>query len=534
MIEAAEHVWQTLERRAAEHDAANILTLFTREPDRLERMSMEAAGLVLDVSKQRVSRDTFAALFELARAAGVPRGIVALFDGATVNPTEDRPALHTALRAQPGDAPPGPAAEVSAVNARLARFAEDVRAGVHTGAGGDRIRDVVHIGIGGSHLGPQLVCEALRFSHDGPRVHFLANVDGGAFDRIVRPLDPATTLFVVASKSFTTAETRLNAETARSWLGARFPQDAATAKHFVAITAKPDAAEDFGIDRENVFPMWDWVGGRYSLWSAIGLPIALAAGAHGFRAMLDGAAAMDRHFRHAPLERNLPVTLALIGLWNNNFLGAESVCIVPYDDRLELLPAYLQQLDMESNGKRISLGGEPLRHHSAPITWGGTGTNAQHAFFQLLHQGTRLVPVEFIVALTHPAGLPAHHDMLVANCFAQAEGLMRGRDGRDGGPMAEGVDAAKHRATPGNRPSTVVAMDALEPATLGALLALYEHRTYVQSVIWGTNAFDQWGVELGKTLAGVIGETFANDDPGTAHDPSTAGLIERYLAARRR
>lgn len=535
MNETVRSAWQALERRVRDDGATHMLELFAREPDRLDRMSPSAAGITLDLSKNRVSRETLDELIGLADAADVPAAIEALLDGAPVNRTEGRAALHTALRAAPEDAPEHVRDEIADVLARVCAFVERVRDGRWTGADGRRVTDVVNIGIGGSHLGPELVCDALRFGHgEGPRVHFLANVDGGAFDRIVRPLDPATTLFVVASKSFTTAETRRNAETARAWVEARFPDGAPIAKHFVAVSARPEAAVAFGIAAENVFPMWDWVGGRYSLWSAIGLPIALAVGATGFRALLDGAAEMDRHARNAPLESNLPVLFALVGVWNNNFLGAESVAVVPYDDRLRLLPEFLQQLDMESNGKRVTLANEALAIDSAPVTWGGVGTNAQHAFFQMLHQGTRLVPVEFVVALTHPAALPGHHDMLVANCLAQAEGLLRGRDGRDGPAMSDGTDAALHRACPGNRPSTVVCLDALTPATLGALLALYEHRTYVQSVLWGINAFDQWGVELGKTLAGAIAESIERGSPDPGHDPSTAALVQRYVRARRR
>ncbi|HMM76399.1 MAG TPA: glucose-6-phosphate isomerase [Gammaproteobacteria bacterium] len=516
--------------------AKRLEALFA-DPERAGAWTIEAAGLYFDHSKQFLDAAARDALLALAQARELPARIEDLFRGGEVNPTEGRAALHTALRnpdddgACVGGRPVGP--EIRATLARMRQVVEDILGGNWRGHGGARITDVVNLGIGGSHLGPQLVADALRYVHTGAvRVHFVSNVDGGDIDRVLSRLDPATTLFIVASKSFTTPETALNARTAQAWILARFGGDAgAVASHFFAISAHPQRAVDFGIAPNKVLPMWDWVGGRYSLWSAIGLPIALAVGYEGYTALLAGARAMDAHFRSAPLARNAPVMLALCGLWNTNFLGAETQAVVPYDERLRLLPDYLQQLEMESNGKRVTLAAEPVALGTSPVVWGGVGTNVQHAFFQMLHQGTRLVPVDFILALRHPRAAPAHHDMLVANCFAQAEALMVGRS-RDA-LRAAGADAtlAIHREQPGNRPSNMILMDELTPATLGALLALYEHKTFVQGVLWQINSFDQWGVELGKQLAASLLDELAAGRPGP-HDGSTTRLMERYLARR--
>ena len=531
MQTALRPLWTRLEQHAADLAARSIASLFDVEPDRLSRLRLVAAGLTLDISKQLLDRQALTLLEELADAAGLSAAIAAMFGGEVINHSEGRAVLHTALRAGPhGNAVVDGqkvAGEVEAVLARLATLVAAVHDGRWTGHSGARITDVVNIGIGGSHLGPQLACDALRYQAAGRvRVHFLANVDGGEFDRVVSPLAAASTLFVITSKSFTTVETRLNAMSARRWLTARFADPAAIAKHFVAVSAAPARAVEFGIAADNVYPLWDWVGGRYSLWSAVGLPIAMALGMDGFRELLAGARALDQHFVAAPWSVNLPVMLALTGLWNSNFLGAESAAVVPYDDRLRYLPDYLQQLEMESNGKRVDRDGAPLDCHSAPITWGGLGTNAQHAFFQLLHQGTRRVPIDFVACLTHPAARREHHDMLIANCIAQAAGLMRGRAG-------DGADTlGRYRDIPGNRPSSLIIMQALTPTTLGALIALYEHKTYVQSVLLNINAFDQWGVELGKVLAGSILEEFATGRAAASHDPSTSALIAAYRAAR--
>lgn len=529
MSATTESLRARLRRRAQRLRTTRIVELYAREPDRLARLSLEAAGLHLDLSKQLIDRAACAGLLHLARAADVPAAIGAMFAGAIINRSERRAVLHTALRAGPdgaarvGGVPVAP--QVSAVRTRMAALVAAVRDGSWTGASGRRISDVVNIGIGGSYLGPQLACDALRDAADDClRVHFLANVDGGECARVLGPLDPDTTLFIVASKSFTTSETRLNARAARAWLLARGAPTSAVARHFVAVSASPERAVEFGIAADNVYPMWDWVGGRYSLWSAIGLPVAFALGMAGFDALLAGAHAMDEHFRTATPATNLPLMAALLQYWNVSVLGATTHAVVPYDDRLRYLPDFLQQLEMESNGKRVDVDDAPLDGHSADVTWGGLGTNAQHAFFQLLHQGTRLVPVEFVVALSHPAGRPEHHDVLVANCFAQAEGLMLGH-------APDGAHAAA-RTCPGNRPSSMLTMAALTPATLGALLAYYEHRTFVQSVLWRINAFDQWGVELGKRLADVLQQEITAGASGPAHDPSTRALLARYLAAR--
>ncbi|MCC6710420.1 MAG: glucose-6-phosphate isomerase [Gammaproteobacteria bacterium] len=531
MLESTQELSARLRRQAAALATRDIASLFAAEPERLQHFGKRAAGLTLDLSKQALDETALTLLVELATAGGLAAAIEAMFQGHIINHTEQRAVLHTALRAGPqGTAQVDGqrvAGDVEQVLTRMAELVAAVHDGRWTGHDGARITDVVNIGIGGSHLGPQLACDALRYQHTGHvRVHFLANVDGGEFERVVAPLDPASTLFLVTSKSFTTVETRLNAKSARAWLAARFPDPAAIARHFVAVSAAPARAVEFGIAADNVYPLWDWVGGRYSLWSAVGLPIAFAVGMAGFRDFLAGARALDEHFRHAPFEDNLPVLLALLAFWNSHCLDAESEAVVPYDDRLRYLPDYLQQLEMESNGKRVDREGHALAGHSAPITWGGLGTNAQHAFFQLLHQGTRRVPVDFILSLTHPAARREHHDMLVANCIAQAEGLMRGR-------LIESTDPlARHRDIPGNRASTLITMTALTPATLGALIALYEHKTYVLSVLMNINAFDQWGVELGKVLAGSILEEIAQGAVSSAHDPSTRAVLEAYLKAQ--
>ena len=531
MQAALRPLWTRLEQHAATLTARPIATLFDAEPDRLARLRVEAAGLTLDLSKQLFDRQALALLEDLAAAAGLSAAIAAMVRGDIINHTEGRAVLHTALRAGPqGRAVVDGRAvanEVETVLTRMANLVAAVHNGQWTGHAGARITDVVNIGIGGSHLGPQLACDALRYQAAGRlRVHFLANVDGGEFDRVVAPLNAATTLFLITSKSFTTVETRLNAMSARAWLSARFTEPAAIAKHFIAVSAAPARAVEFGIAADNVYPLWDWVGGRYSLWSAVGLPIALALGMDGFRELLAGARALDEHFVATPWSANLPVMLALTGLWNSNFLGTETSAVVPYDDRLRYLPDYLQQLEMESNGKRVDRDGAPLAVNSAPITWGGLGTNAQHAFFQLLHQGTRRVPIDFVACLSHPAARRDHHDMLIANCIAQAEGLMRGRAGDSADSLG------RHRDIPGNRPTTLITMQALTPATLGALIALYEHKTYVQSVLLNINAFDQWGVELGKVLASSILDEFTRGRAANGHDPSTSALISAYLAAR--
>lgn len=531
--------WQALEREAIRLHDERTEDLFESDPQRLDYLTLEAAGLYLDLSKHLLDRPAVDALLHLARERNLAHAITGLFGGNVVNVTENRPALHTLLRATPAtQTDPTEArrfAQITEARHKMDAFCERVTAGKLLGHGGETIRDVVNIGIGGSHLGPQLVCDALRYEGvPGVRVHFVSNVDGGDLERVLAPLDPESTYFLIASKSFTTVETLLNARSASAWIQKRFDTPGATFSHFAAITSMPERARAFGIDNDNIFPMWDWVGGRYSLWSAIGLPIAVAIGADGFKRLLAGAQAMDEHFRTTPFKRNLPVMQALVGIWNSNFLDCETLAIIPYDDRLRRLPEYLQQLEMESNGKRVTLANELARHATAPVLWGGVGTNVQHAFFQLLHQGNRRTAMDFICVLSHPRAAREHHDMLVANCIAQAEGLMRGR--RHAGlttsesPGAD-VDLPLHRESPGNRPNTMLAMEALTPETLGALLALYEHKTYVQGVIWDINSFDQWGVELGKELADtILGEIQGSHS--AVHDPSTRALLERYRKLR--
>jgi glucose-6-phosphate isomerase len=526
--------WEALRRHALELDKLDIAREFAADPHRYRRLSFSAAGLFLDLSKNRFSAGTLDVLARLADDCRLPQRIEALLNGEAVNCTEERAALHTALRES------APRAEVAREQERLAELAAEVHSGRWRGFAGSPISDVVNIGIGGSDLGPRLIADALRYERAPlTRAHFVSNVDGGELNKVLAPLDPRRTLFIVASKSFTTPETLRNATTARQWLLDAGADQTATAKHFVAVSANVAKAAHFGVDARHVFAMWDWVGGRYSVWSAIGLPVILAYGMDVFRRFLAGAAAMDRHFRSAPVRENLPVLLGLSGVWHGTVCGAESHAIIPYDDRLSLLPAYLQQLEMESNGKRVDRAGAELGYATAPVIWGGVGTNAQHAFFQLLHQGTRLIPIDLIVALTHPVSPRAHHDALVANCLAQSEALLLGRpfeqalaETRTSVPDAtKATLIARHRQMPGNRPHSLIVMEALTAETLGALLALYEHKTFVQGVIWDINSFDQWGVELGKTLASRIEREFEAASSET-HDASTQALIERYRSLR--
>jgi glucose-6-phosphate isomerase len=493
--------------------------LFAADPARAQRFTVNVGDIRLDYSKNRVTDETMTLLRKLAGGVDVKGWTEKLFSGEPVNTSESRPALHTALRQKSGRILVGGSdviGEIAAVRERMTRFSEAVRDGawsVHTGA---RITDVVHIGIGGSDLGPRMVVEALRPAAGPLRVRFVSSLDDAEMASALEGLVPASTLFIVASKSFTTPETLANATLARQWLLDALKEEALVRGHFVALTSKPDVAQKFGVDAANIYPMWDWVGGRYSLWSSIGLPIALALGSEALEALLDGAAGMDDHFRTAPLERNLPVTLALLSVWYANFFGAETQVVLPYDWRLRLLPAWLQQVAMESNGKSVRRDGTSVSSATAPIVWGSSGNDGQHAYFQALHQGTHLVPADFIVALE---GGP-NRRALLANCFAQSEALMRGRSSEEaGGP---------HKAMPGNRPSNTILLPRLDAATLGALLALYEHKTFVEGVIWGINSFDQWGVELGKVLAARIEPELAPDGKIGTHDSSTIGLIEAY------
>ncbi len=533
--------WRAL---AAHRDAfaqRSLRELFAADPARAESLSLEVEGLFLDYSKQRVTAETIALLIALAEESRLGERIEAMFAGERINRTEGRPVLHVALRAPRGATilvdGENVVPKVQAVLERMASFAARVRDGEWTGHGGRRIRNVVNIGIGGSDLGPVMAYEALRFHSDrGLVFRFVSNVDGTDFAEAVRDLDPLETLCIVSSKTFTTLETMTNAQTARDWLLAACAGDpAAIARHFVAVSTNEAAVRAFGIDPANMFEFWDWVGGRYSLCAAIGLSTMLAIGDEGFRELLDGFHRIDEHFRRAPPARNLPVLMGLLGLWNSNFLGADTVAVLPYDQYLKRLPAYLQQLTMESNGKRVTLDGREVACHTGPVYWGEPGTNGQHSFYQLIHQGTRLVPCDFIVCAEplNPHG--AHHDVLVANAFAQAEALAFGRTAEE--VAAEGTPAwlVPHRVFEGNRPSSLLLVDRLTPRRLGELLAVYEHAVFVQAAIWDIGAFDQWGVELGKVLAQRIVPELASDAARPlAHDASTNALIRRYRALRGR
>jgi glucose-6-phosphate isomerase len=534
--------WTALEKHQRLIAPMHLRELFVQDPHREINFRCELPDFHVDYSKHRVTSDTMGLLHALAREAGLTAWIEKLFAGAEVNSTEHRSVLHVALREPPGSkrmlGDIDVSAEVAGVLARMRKLSDEVRDGVWLGATGEHICDVVHIGIGGSLLGPQVAVEGLTaYGHPRLKIHFLGNVDSAPIAALLGGLDPAKTLFIIASKTFATEETLTNADTARIWLETKLGS-AAVAKHFVAVTANQKGAVAFGIVPENVFEFWDWVGGRFSLWSSIGLPIVIAIGMDRFQEMLAGAHEMDRHFAETPLEKNLPVTMGLLAVWYNNFFGWGTHAVLPYDQGLQQLPAYLQQAEMESNGKSVDREGNPVGCDTAPIVWGGTGTNSQHAFYQMLHQGTRIVPCDFIVSAQSGAPLPRHQDLLVANCFAQTEALMQGRtrnevesDLKDL-PDAEREALVPHRMFAGNRPSTTILMKRLDPRALGMLIALYEHKVFVQGVIWNVNSFDQWGVELGKKLARNIAPEFEGQTAKEPHDVSTAALIAKYLEWR--
>ena len=535
--------FQALDQHAEDAELWQMRELFAADPQRFERLSVEAADLFLDYSKNRLDGRTLELLVQLAKERGVEQRRDAMFAGERINNTENRAVLHTALRA-PRDAKltvdgQDIPADVHAVLDRIKTFTDAVRSGEWKGHTGKPITDIVNIGIGGSDLGPKMVVLALRhYAHPRLRMHFVSNVDGHDMDAALGQVDPETTLFIVASKTFTTAETMMNAQTARSWFLTHAKEEA-LARHFVAVSTNTEAIKAFGIDPANMFPFWDWVGGRYSVWSAIGLSVALAVGFGYFSDFLAGAHAMDQHFRTAPLEQNMPAILALVGFWNRQFLGCPSVTIAPYHQDLNRFPAYLQQLDMESNGKRVTRDGEPVDTATCPAIWGECGTNGQHAYFQLLHQGTDLTPIDFIAALRPAHEMEHHHTALLANCFAQSEAFMKGKTAdevradlqQQGLPSDEVERLVPHKTFPGNRPSNTILMERLTPSTLGALIALYEHKTFVQGVIWDVNSFDQWGVELGKVLAKKIEAELAGEPQPARHDSSTNGLIARAKAA---
>jgi len=521
--------WRALAAHREILDGIHMRDLFASEPDRFERFSRSLDDILVDFSKHRITCETLDLLLALAEEADVPGWIRRMFRGDRINHTEDRAVLHTALRNRSGrpllvdgeDVMPG----VRAVLAKMRTFTDAVRSRAWTGHTGRGITDVVNIGIGGSDLGPVMVTEALRpYRQDGPTVHFVSNVDGTHVAETLRKLDPETTLFIVASKTFTTQETLTNAHTARDWLVRGLGSVDAVPRHFVALSTNRDEVARFGVDPENMFELWDWVGGRFSLWSAIGLSIACATGMDRFEELLQGGYDVDEHLRTAPMRDNVPVLMALIGIWYHNFWGAETHAVLPYDQYLHRFPAYLQQADMESNGKRVDRSGRPIDGYTTgPVIWGEPGTNGQHAFFQLMHQGTRLIPADFLAPALSQNPIGDHHEKLMANYFAQTEALMLGKT------EAEVPD----RTFPGNRPTTSILFPHLDPRTLGRLIALYEHKIFVQGVIWDVNSFDQWGVELGKQLARKILPELGHDDPLMGHDSSTNGLINRYKELRR-
>jgi glucose-6-phosphate isomerase len=506
--------------------------LFARDPARGERMTAEAAGVFLDYSKNRVDDETLRLLIELAEQSGLRERIDAMFRGEKINVTEKRAVLHVALRAPKGASitvdGKNVVPEVHGVLDKMAEFADRIRSGEWKGHTGKRIRNVINIGIGGSDLGPVMAYEALKYYSDrGMTFRFVSNVDGTDFAEATRDLDAAETLFIVSSKTFTTLETMTNAHSARDWSLRGLGDAKAVAKHFVAVSTNAEKVAEFGIDTANMFEFWDWVGGRYSMDSAIGLSTMLAIGPDHFRAMLEGFHAIDEHFRTAPFDRNLPVLMGLLSVWHNNFFGAQTVAVLPYDQYLKRFPAYLQQLTMESNGKHVTLGGTPVDYQTGPIFWGEPGTNGQHSFYQLIHQGTRLIPCDFIAFGQPLNALGRHHDLLLANVFAQTEALAFGKTAEQ--VKAEGTPdwLVPHRVFEGNRPSNTILMDRLTPAALGKLVALYEHSVFTQGTIWDIDSFDQWGVELGKVLAQrIIPELEGKNE--LAHDSSTNNLIRRY------
>lgn len=531
--------WQAL----AQHSKTlpHMRELFSNDPKRFDNMSAKACGLLLDYSKNRASNETLSLLFKLAKESQLESKIKAMFAGDIINNTEQRAVLHTALRAPAEQVinldGNNIVAEVQQTLAKMGEFVNSVTSGDWLGYTGKAITDVVSIGIGGSFLGPKIVSQALRPYWTGKlNCHFVANVDGTSITEKLKNLDPQTTLFVMSSKSFGTQETLTNTLTAKEWFLKQGAAQADVAKHFVAVSSNVEKATEFGIDANNIFPMWDWVGGRYSLWSAIGLPIALLIGMDNFRELLAGAHAMDEHFANTPLENNMPVIMGLFSLWYGNFFNAQSHVVLTYDHYLRGLPAYFQQLDMESNGKGVTLNGTDVDYSTGPIIWGGEGTNGQHAYHQLLHQGTALVPADFIMPLNSHNPVGEHHVQLASNCFGQTQALMQGRTFDEA--LAELSHSklddeqkqliAKHKVMPGNKPSNTILMDKLTPTTLGSLIALYEHRTFVQGAIWQINSFDQWGVELGKLLGNDVLDRLTADKQADELDSSSNSLINLF------
>jgi glucose-6-phosphate isomerase len=526
--------WQILEEHYQKTRDLHLRTLFAQDSRRGERFALDAVGIYLDYSKNRMTDETIRLLLELAASAGLRERIDAMFKGEKINVTENRAVLHIALRAPREQAifvdGENVVPQVHAVLDKMADFSNRVRSGAWMGYTGKRMRNIINIGIGGSDLGPSMAYDALRYYSDrNLTVRFISNIDGNDFVEATRDLDPAETLFIVSSKTFTTLETLTNAHSAREWCVKALGSEQAVAKQFVAVSTNSVEVEKFGIDTANMFEFWDWVGGRYSYDSAIGLSLMIAIGPDHFQEMLAGFHEMDEHFRTAPFERNLPVLLGLIGIWYNNFFGAQTVAILPYDHYLGRLSAYLQQLDMESDGKHVDLQGRKVDYQTGPIIWGQPGTNGQHAFYQLIHQGTKLIPCDFIGFNQALNPLGRHHDLLMANFFAQTEALAFGKTAEE--VAADGVPTYQvpHRTFEGNRPTNTILAERLTPETLGKLIALYEHKVFVQGTIWNINSFDQWGVELGKVLANrIIPELESAGEPELTHDSSTNTLIRRY------
>jgi len=537
--------WQVLQEHQWEMARLHLRDLFDSDPQRFERYSLRFDDILFDYSKNRITDTTLGHLFDLARQANLPAKIEAMFRGEKINNSEDRAVLHTALRNRSNqpvlvdgeDVMPG----VNRVLHKMRHFSEAIRSQEWRGYTGKPITDVINIGIGGSDLGPKMVVKALTpYGRPELKVHFVSNVDASDLVETVKNLDRETTLFILASKTFTTLETMANALSAREWFLAAGQDKDAIAKHFVAVSTNAEKVEDFGIDTHNMFEFWDWVGGRYSLWSAIGLPIAVAIGMDNFEALLAGAHKVDQHFRNEPLERNIPVIMGLLGIWHNNFFAAQTHAVLPYDQYLDYLADHLQQLDMESNGKSVDVEGKRLDYDTGPVIFGQSGTNGQHAFYQLIHQSSKLVPCDFLVAAQSHHQLGAHHATLVSNFFAQTEALMRGKTTEEAraelearGVPADRLDAlATAKTFPGNKPSNSFLYQKLTPETLGKLIALYEHKVFVQGAVWNINSFDQMGVELGKKLAEKVLVDMQDDAPVTAHDSSTNGLINYYKSLR--
>lgn len=541
--------WKALKAHQTELASLHMAKLFRKDDDRFEKFSLRFEDILLDFSKNRVKKPTMKLLHELALQADLPGWIEKMFSGKRINCTEDRAVLHIALRNRSNrpilvdgqDVMPG----VNAVLKHMRECSDAIRSGTWRGFTDKPITDIVNIGIGGSDLGPVMVTEALKpYSKRDLKLHFVSNVDGTHIAETLRTLNPETSLFIIASKTFTTQETMTNANSAKDWFLKAASDPTHVAKHFVALSTNTKAVEAFGIDKHNMFEFWDWVGGRYSLWSAIGLSIALSVGMDNFEELLAGAHAVDEHFRSAPLEENLPATLGLLGLWYNNFWGADSYAILPYDQYLHRFAAYFQQGDMESNGKSVTRDGQSVRWSTGPVIWGEPGTNGQHAFYQLIHQGTKLIPCDFLAPVESHNPLGDHHEILLSNFFAQTEALMRGKTADE---VREELKAQKepkltdeqietlvpHKVFTGNRPTNSILFQKLTPRTLGSLIAMYEHKIFTQGILWNINSFDQWGVELGKQLAKVILPELRGSDPVTTHDSSTNGLINEFKKRQR-